>query len=200
MSRGFWKLGYYLDLVYVFKCLVSFSRTLLFQSWIPLDPGVLSPPRERCWIRLGPTPSHLRTVIYRRAPRIWNTLPAHLRNTGCSVEHFKKDLFNYYLHLTIAKSFYDIDSPQTYKSVSIKCHTSRPLNSLLDRMCCWFFIDVLPNSVFALAFLFLSSLSIVILVSCSLCVWSRPLGEVYKSINKWTPESRNEFEVFFSLF
>ena len=138
MSRGFWKLGYYLDLVYVFKCLVSFSRTLLFQSWIPLDPGVLSPPRERCWIRLGPTPSHLRTVIYRRAPRIWNTLPAHLRNTGCSVEHFKKDLFNYYLHLTIAKSFYDIDSPQTYKSVSIKCHTSPPLNSMLDRMCCWF--------------------------------------------------------------
>ena len=138
--------------------------------------------------------------FYRRAPRIWNTLPAHLRNTGCSVQHFKKDLFNYYLHLTIAKPFYDIDSPQTYKSLSIKCHTSPPLNSLLDRMCCWFFIDVLLNSVFALAFLFLSFLSIVILVSCSLCVWSRPLGEVYKSINKWTPESGNEFEVFFSLF
>ena len=138
--------------------------------------------------------------FYCRAPRIWNTLPAHLRKTGCSVQHFKKDLFNYYLHLTIAKPFYDIDSPQTYKSLSIKCHTSPPLNSLLDRMCCWFFIDVLLNSVFALAFLFLSFLSIVILVSCSLCVWSRPLGEVYKSINKWTPESRNEFEVFFSLF
>ena len=99
-----------------------------------------------------------------RAPRIWNTLPAHLRNTDCSVAHFKKDFFNYYLYLT--KSVYDIDTPQTFKSVCIKCHTSRPLNSLLDRMCCWFFIDVLLNSVFALAFLFLSFLSIVILVSC----------------------------------
>ena len=90
-----------------------------------------------------------------RAPRIWNTLPAHLRNTDCSVAHFKKDLFNYYLYLT--KSVYDVDTPQTFKSVCIKCHTSRPLNSLRDRVCGWFFIDVLcsfPNSVFAFPFLF----------------------------------------------
>ena len=104
--------------------------------------------------------------FYCRASRIWNTLPAHLRNTGCSVVHFKKDLFNYYLHLTIAKSVYDVDTSQTFVSVCIKCHTSPPLNSLLDRMCCWFFIDVLRNSVFALAFLFLSFLSIVIFVRC----------------------------------
>ena len=38
--------------------------------------------------------------FYCRAPRIWNTLPAHLRNTDPSVAHFKKDLFNYYLYLT----------------------------------------------------------------------------------------------------
>ena len=139
--------------------------------------------------------------FYRRAPRIWNTLPAHLRNTGCSVEHFKKDLFNYYLHLTIAKSFYDIDSPQTYKSVSIKCHTSPPLNSMLDRMCCWFLSMSSPILFLHWHFFFCRFLVLsCILVSCSLCVWSRPLGEVYKSINKWTPESRNEFEVFFSLF
>lgn len=145
MSRGFWKLGYYLDLVYVFKCLVSFSRTLLFQSSIPLDPGVLSPPRERCWIRLGPTPSPLRTV-FTVEPQESGIL---YQRTSGTVAHFNKDLFNYYLHLSIAKSVYDIDTPQTFKSVCIKCHTSRPLNSLLDPfMCCWFFIDVLPNSVF----------------------------------------------------
>ena len=44
--------------------------------------------------------------------------------------------------------------PQTFKILCIKCHTSRPLHSLLDRMCCWFFIDVLLNYVFAFAFLF----------------------------------------------
>ena len=54
--------------------------------------------------------------FYCRAPRIWNTLPAHLRNTGCPVARFNKDLFNYYLHLSIAKSVYDIDTPQTFKS------------------------------------------------------------------------------------
>jgi len=55
----------FLDLVYIFKCLVSLLDhwILLFQSWIPLDPGALSPPRVRCWIRLGPTPSPLRTVF-----------------------------------------------------------------------------------------------------------------------------------------
>ena len=55
----------------------------------------------------------------------------------------------------------------------IKCHTSRPLNSLLDRMCCWFFIDVLPNSVFAFPFLFfvvskvLSFMFVVLLIVIS---------------------------------
>ena len=41
---------------------------------------------------------------------------------------------NYYLYLT--KSVYDVDTPLNYKSVSFKCHTSRPLTNLLDRMCC----------------------------------------------------------------
>ena len=82
---SFWKLVYYhywhefLDLVYVFKCLVSLS-----------DPDTQSPPRVCCWIRLGPTPSPLRTVFtVDRAPRIWNTLPDRLRNAGCSVVYFK---------------------------------------------------------------------------------------------------------------
>ena len=98
-------------------------------------------------------------------------LPAHLRNTDCSVAHFKKDLFNYYLYLT--KSVYDVGTPQTFKGVFIKCHTSRPLDSLLDRMCCWFFIDVLPNSVFAFPFLFfvvskvLSFMFVVLLIVIS---------------------------------
>ena len=47
--------------------------------------------------------------FYCRAPRIWSSLPAPLRNTDCSVAHFKKDLFNYYLYLT--KSIYDVDPP-----------------------------------------------------------------------------------------
>ena len=50
-----------------------------------------------------------------------------------------------------------IATDNTFKSVCIKCHTSRPLNSLLDCICVVdFFIDVLPKSFLKL---------IVILVS-----------------------------------
>ena len=148
----------FLDFVYVFKCLVSLSDPFI---------SVMNSTRPRRAVSCKGT--LLNTIrantvtfensFYCRAPRIWNTLPAHLRNTDCSVAHFKKDLFNYYLYLT--KCVYDVGTPQTFKGVFIKCHTSRPLDSMLDRMCCWFFIDVLPNSVFAFPFLFFFFLSIL---------------------------------------
>ena len=108
-------MGYYLDLVYVFKCLVNLSDPFI---------SVINSTRPRGTVSSKGT--LLNTIrantvtfensFYRRAPRIWNTLSAHLRNTGCSVARFNKDLFNYYLHLSIAKSVYDIDTPQTFKS------------------------------------------------------------------------------------
>ena len=70
---------------------------------------ILSPPRVCCWIRLGPTTSALRTVF-----------PVEPQESGilyCSIVHFKKDLLNHYLYLT--KSFYDVDTPQTFKSVCV---------------------------------------------------------------------------------
>ena len=122
----------FLDLVYVFKCLVSLSDPFI---------SVMNSTRPRRTVSAKGTllnTFRANTATFKnnfccRAPRIWNTLPAHLRNTDCSVAHFKKDFFNYYLYLT--KSVYDIDTPQTFKSVCIKCHTSRPLNSLRDRVC-----------------------------------------------------------------
>ena len=53
----------FLDFVYVFKCLVSLSDPFISVMNSTIDPGALSPPRVRCWIRLGPTPSPLRTVF-----------------------------------------------------------------------------------------------------------------------------------------
>ena len=116
----------FLDLVYVFKCLVSLSVPFI---------SVMNFTRPRRTVSSKGT--LLNTIrantvtfensFYCRAPRIWNTLPAHLLNTDCSVADFKKDLFNYYLYLT--KSVYDVDTlppPQTFKIVRIKCHFSRP--------------------------------------------------------------------------
>ena len=65
--------------------------------------------RVRCWIRLGPTPSPLRTVF-----------PVEPQESGilyCSAVHLKKDLFNHYLYLT--RSVYDVDIPQTFKSACV---------------------------------------------------------------------------------
>ena len=77
------------------------------------------------------TPITKKRFIYKK---IFNN---HVRESVViPVAHFKKDPFNYYLHLTTAKSDYDVETPQTYKSVSIKCHTSPPLKSSLDRMRC----------------------------------------------------------------
>ena len=87
----------FLDFVYVFKCLVSLSVPFI---------SVMNSTRPRRTVSSKDT--LLNTIrantvtfensFYCRAPRIWNTLPAHLRNTDCSVAHFKKDLFNYYLY------------------------------------------------------------------------------------------------------
>ena len=55
-----------LDLVYVFKFLVSLSDPFIsvMNSTRPRsNPGALSLPMVRCWIRLEPTPSPLRTVF-----------------------------------------------------------------------------------------------------------------------------------------
>ena len=82
----------FLDLVYVFKCLVS-----LFNPFIPV---MNSTKPKRTVSSKGTLLNTIRanTVtfensFYCRAPRIWNTLSAHLRNTDCSLAHFKNNLF-----------------------------------------------------------------------------------------------------------
>ena len=113
----------FLDLFYVFECLVSLSDPFI---------SVMNSTRPRRTVSSKGTllnTIRVNTItfensFYCTAPRISNTLPAHLRNTDCSSAHFKKDIFNYYLYLT--KSVYDIDTTQTFKSVCIKCHTIGP--------------------------------------------------------------------------
>ena len=101
MSRDFYRdRNYYLDLVYVFKCLSSLSDPFI---------SVMNSTRPRRTVSSkGKLLNTIRanTVtfensFYCRAPRIWSTLPAPLRNTDCSVAHFKKDLFNYYFYLRV---------------------------------------------------------------------------------------------------
>ena len=128
ISWGFWKQGFHL---------CGIGTNFYFSNVPPLDPGALSPLNT---IRANTVT--FKNSFYCRAPTTLHR-PTHRRNVDYPVAHFKKELFNYYFYLT--KSAYDVDTPQTHKSVCIKCHTSRPLTCLLDRMCCWFLYQCLPH-------------------------------------------------------
>ena len=80
-----------------------------------------------------------RTVNYQnsyyiRAAKVWNTLPSNIKDTTKSLTSFKTLLRKHYKDLT--DSVFNPDDPRTLKSVCVKCHTSRPLWTLLSRSCC----------------------------------------------------------------
>ena len=183
----------FLDLVCVFKCLVSISDLFI---------SVMNSARPRRTVYSKGT--LLNTIrantltfensFYYRATRIWSTLPAHLWNTDCSVAHFKKDLFNYFLY--ILKSVYDVDTPRPLR-VYVLGATLVGHWTVCSIVCVVDFLSMSSPILFLhFRFFFVVSkvLSIVVLVGCIpnfhfvfwtlywslLCEWSRPLGEVYK--------------------
>ena len=72
--------------------------------------------------------------FYCGVPRIFNCLPPHLRKVNMSISQFKSNLLSHYRSLT--ELVYDVDVPQTFKTVCVKCHSCRTLSSLLVKMCC----------------------------------------------------------------
>ena len=72
--------------------------------------------------------------FYSRASRTFKTLPEYLRDNTWSINVFKTNLRKRYLDLTL--TVYDPAVPETFKSVCIKCHMTRPLIVLLVKLCC----------------------------------------------------------------
>ena len=72
--------------------------------------------------------------FYVRAPSVWNILPDILRDTTRSIASFKSLLFRYYFNLL--ELVYNPDNPRTFKSVCVKCHSTRPIQNLSFRSCC----------------------------------------------------------------
>ena len=69
-----------------------------------------------------------------RASRAFNTLPEYLKDNTQFINVFKTNLREHYRNLTL--TVYDPAFPQTFKSVCIKCHMSRPPTALLVKLCC----------------------------------------------------------------
>ena len=124
----------YLDLVYTYKSIVNNT-----------DPQFKTSKPVRVTRRTASSKSVLldipkaKTVtfqnsFYSRASRAFNTLPEYMRDNTQSINVFKTNLRKHYLNLTL--TVYDPAVPQTFKSVCVKCHTSRPLTALLVKLCC----------------------------------------------------------------
>ena len=91
--------------------------------------------------------------FYCRAPRIWNTLPTHLRNTDCSVA---RDYSLLSVVITcISLSLFMMSTPRRPLRVCVLSATLVGHWTTCSIVCVVdFFIGVLPNSVFAFLFLF----------------------------------------------
>ena len=118
----------YSNVLLISPILILLSRRLL------VSPDVQIPLQDPSLLYQDVTQSLIKTCsFYVRSARTWNSLPAFLKN--CTSESaFKSSLSNYYLSLT--SSIYDPDLPQTFKTVCVKCHQARQIDSLKETLCC----------------------------------------------------------------
>ena len=68
-----------------------------------------------------------------RATRTWNSLPTTIRSPGINIRQFKTALQSYYL--TVLRECFNEEDPRTWKTICLKCNTSRHLRSKLT--CCF---------------------------------------------------------------
>ena len=124
----------YLDMVYIYKCLVyksdeniSIKRCGRVTRMNDITNGILLEiPRSR-------TVAY-KNSFYVRAPSVWNTLPKDLRDTTRSISSFKTNLCQFYNKLL--DDIFDPEDSRTYKTVCIKCHSTRSLLTLSTFSCC----------------------------------------------------------------
>ena len=138
-ERGCLPLSYwheYLDLVFFFKAangLVDVSHDVL--------PEVMSQTRttrSSSGNQISFRPAKCKTSTYQRsffirASRTWNSLPTTLRSPDINIRQFKTDLQTYYL--TALRECFNEEDPRTWKTICLKCNTSRYLRSELT--CCF---------------------------------------------------------------
>jgi hypothetical protein len=119
----------YLDLMFFFKAIngiITFPKEILPKRSVPSRPTRSSSNNSVISYR----PRRCKTTTYQRsffirATRTWNSLPEHLRLDHLSLTLFKKSLLEYYHNALV--SCYDVDDARTWKTVFLKCNTSRNL-------------------------------------------------------------------------
>ena len=122
----------YLDMVYLFKCIITNS-----DSNINIKKHVRETRTSTQGVLLD-TPkcktAAFQNSYYIRAANVWNTLPCCIRDTNKTLVSFKASLKRHYKDLTSLA--YNPEDPRTFKSVCVKCHTTRSLLNFSIRACC----------------------------------------------------------------
>ncbi len=122
----------YLDMVYLFKCIITKS-----DSNITIKKHVRKTRTSTQRVLLDVPKCKtvaFQNSYYIRAASVWNTLPVCIRDTNKTLASFKVALKGHYKVLT--NLVYNPEDPRTFKSVCVKCHTTRPLLNLGTRTCC----------------------------------------------------------------
>lgn len=124
----------YLDLVYTYKSIVNNTDTQ-FKISKPIRVTRRTASSKSVLLDIPKAKTvTFQNSFYSRASRTFNTLPEYLRDNTQSINVFKTKLRKHYVDLTL--TVYDPAVPQTFKSVCIKCHMTRPLTALLVKLCC----------------------------------------------------------------
>ena len=124
----------YLDLVYTYKSIANNTDTQ-FKISKPIRVTRRTASSKSVLLDIPKAKTvTFQNSFYSRASRTFNTLPEYLRDNTQSINVFKTKLRKHYVDLTL--TVYDPAVPQTFKSVCIKCHMTRPLTALLVKLCC----------------------------------------------------------------
>ena len=125
----------YLDILFLFKCAHGLIKADIVPEQVANQAINLRSTNNRLATYKIPK---VRTLCHQnsymvRVPRIWNSLSDELRNPDISFMTFKSALFKYHLSATL--TMFDVEVPQTWKTICLKCHSVRQLNS--KNICCF---------------------------------------------------------------
>ena len=123
----------YLDLLFFFKAvngLINVSSDVL--------PNAIPQTRSSSGNQTSFRPSKRKISTYQRSffirtTRTWNSLPIALRSPDITIREFKTALQSYYL--TALEECYSVEDPRAWKTICLKCNTSRCLRPNLT--CCF---------------------------------------------------------------
>ena len=134
----------YLDVLFLFKCTRGFTITDLDimpeqANKVNLTMSLRTVSDSLITYHVPKTKTLCQQNSYVvRVARIWNTLPEELREPDISFTSFKNMLLNYYMRAT--GTIFDLDKPQSWKTVCLKCHHARHL--LTPKVCCYLLVSL----------------------------------------------------------